>query len=182
VVVASSTVGWAEPVIGTAVEVAKPFEHEDHPRIAASLSVLRTTEKWSQGLEVTGSYGGYTGGWECEQELEPGAIVPDVAVWCQRPILAVHGLAGRTLDLGPARARIEIGVGAAGLWTPLANDELSFSLHPSGLLRAAILFPIGQWGGGDWRTGLRAQEQVFGIREPMQTASLGWTLEATVVD
>lgn len=166
--------GGAEPRVGGSLAVS-----EDHDggvgRVSTSIYVLGEQRGGlSLGGELAGGLGGYLGGWGCDTvEMKPGAVVPSIATTCLQPSVGLHGLAGYRAGATTA-VRLEVGLGAMAIATlPGAGGRDTLALHPSGVVRAAVIRAAGAWA-----VGLQVSQQVYGVLTPRSLASVGLVLEA----
>lgn len=169
----------AEPVsVATSMDVGQGLAPDESGRVGLTVGARTQTGPWTYGAELGGSYGQYLGGWTCDADGEPGAVVPAIAHSCQRPGLAGHLLGGLALLSSPwLHARVEVGAGAAAIWVPKYRSHDPW-LRPSTLARASFLVRLGE--NSPWATGLRVQQQVLGARDWQWNAAVGWTLEIAV--
>jgi len=165
---------FAEPSVGASLGVGNGVATDSTPRGIVGIDVLSSDARFRYGAELSASYGGYTGGWACDQRMPEGSVVPAIAQWCDRPIVSSHALASVEDSWGRFHGRLQAGLGAAHLWSPRAGGDSASSLHPSALVRADVLTSMPSWSGHPWRLGLRLQHQVLPIG---QMTSLGLAVE-----
>jgi len=164
----------AEPSVGAALGVGNGVATDSTARGIVGIDVLSSEARFRYGAELSASYGGYTGGWACDQRLPEGAMVPAIAQWCDRPMVSSHALAVLEDVWGRFHGRLHAGLGAAGVWTPDAGGGSHSSIHPSALARADLLASMPSSNGHPWLVGLRLQHQVLAIG---QMTSLGLAVE-----
>ncbi len=183
--VAAAGSAAAEPTIGTAVDYGESVVVSDSGRVGASLYVVHPVgERWLVGGELAGSLGGYTGGYGCGTLSESDDMVPAVAVSCLVPALTAHGLVAHDTRLGTnKRLRLEAGVGVTNrrLFPGQGGDNQSW-WYGSAQVRGAALLRVGSGAGGQWWTGVQLQQRTYGVADPHASVTLGWLLEAVVVD
>jgi hypothetical protein len=124
------------------------------------------------------------GGYGCGTLADSDGVVPAVAVSCLVPALTVHGLVAHDTRLDESkRLRLEVGLGATNrhLFPGQGGEHRSW-WYGSALVRASALLRVGTGVGGQWWTGVQLQHRTYGIADPHASVTLGWVLEAVVID
>ncbi|HUH05753.1 MAG TPA: hypothetical protein VML75_27370 [Kofleriaceae bacterium] len=171
----------AGPAVGTATGYGQGLGGEADERVSASVYVLGAMPGgWMLGGELAGSVEGYTGGYGCDtMSLEPGAVVPAVAVSCVQPAVGAHLLVGsEAAPSARSRLRLELGVGATAVYLiPGQGGSTARDTLASGLLRATYLVELGEAMTGTWWLGPAVEERVVGISDPHVARWFGLVLE-----